>query len=102
MLQAQGWLEAAELTPEASLRADAVDFSAMVPFRMDRLARAATRFANEVGAAQREDFVQFCADPTYTPLFMESLIAGKLPAWLERVEGTFPEGVIFLKVKGRP
>jgi len=61
-LQREGWLAADELNPEPGLDAKRVDYAAVVPFRMGRLARAAERFALQGNAAQREDFERFRAD----------------------------------------
>ncbi len=61
-LQRQGWLEAGELEPEASLQAGRVDYAAVQPYRIQRLARAAARFAERGSAAQREDFERFRAE----------------------------------------
>ena len=61
-LHAQGWLDAADLAPVAGLTADKVNFAAMYPFRMERLAKAAARFAAGGTAAQREDFASFLAE----------------------------------------
>ncbi len=61
-LHAQGWLDAADLVPVAGLSDERVDFAVMVPFRMERLARAAARFAGAGSAAQRADFTVFVAD----------------------------------------
>jgi 4-alpha-glucanotransferase len=61
-LQAQGWLDAADLEPVAGLDAAQIDFAVMHPFRMQRLAKAAARFAAAGTAAQREDFARFVAD----------------------------------------
>lgn len=58
-LRREGWLDAADLQPSAALRAARVDFAAVLPFRMKRLARAAARFAIAGSAAQREDFARF-------------------------------------------
>ena len=44
------------------LAADRVDFSAMHPFRMERLHKAALRFAASGTPAQREDFARFQAE----------------------------------------
>ncbi len=41
----QGWLDAVDLAPAPGLDAQRVNFAAMVPFRMERLARAAARLA---------------------------------------------------------
>jgi 4-alpha-glucanotransferase len=61
-LQRHGWLDARDLEPEAGLAADAIDFATMVPYRMDRLARAAQAFAARGSAEQRADYEAFCAD----------------------------------------
>ncbi len=52
-LAEQGWLEPADLQPVPALKAERVDFAAVVPFRMERLARAAARFAARGTDAQR-------------------------------------------------
>ena len=61
-LRAQGWLDAADLEPVPGLQAEQVNFAAMYPFRMQRLAKAAARFAAAGTAAQREDLAKFLAD----------------------------------------
>jgi 4-alpha-glucanotransferase len=65
-LQQQGWLDAADLLPEPGLATEAaetqIDFSVMYPFRMERLAKAAARFAARGTPAQREDFARFQAE----------------------------------------
>ncbi len=58
-LQQQGWLDAADLAPAPGLRAEQVDFAAMVPFRMARLARAAERYAHHATTEQRAAFAAF-------------------------------------------
>jgi 4-alpha-glucanotransferase len=58
-LRAQGWLDAEDTAPVAGLDDARVDFAAMHPFRMERLAKAARRFAAHGSAAQREDFERF-------------------------------------------
>ncbi len=59
-LHRQGWLDAEDLVPAAGLKASQVDFAHVVPFRMERLQTAATRFAAAGTAAQREAFALFC------------------------------------------
>ncbi len=54
-----GWLRPDELEPPPGIAAQRVEFGAVVPFRMDRLARAAQRFADDAGAADRADFEAF-------------------------------------------
>jgi 4-alpha-glucanotransferase len=61
-LHEQGWLLREELKPVAGLAAAAVDYAAVHPFRMDRLARAALRFQQTATPAQREDFERFCIE----------------------------------------
>jgi len=60
-LQQQGWLAAADLAPAAGLQAARVNFAAVVPYRMQRLALAAARFATGASEAQRSEFEAFCA-----------------------------------------
>jgi len=59
-LQQRGWLDAADLLPTPGLDERAINFAAMVPFRMERLARAAARFASDANAADRAEFAAFC------------------------------------------
>jgi 4-alpha-glucanotransferase len=61
-LQREGWLDEADLAPVQGLEERRVDFAAVVPFRMTRLARAASRFEERGSAAQRADFDRFCAE----------------------------------------
>ncbi len=71
-LQREGWLEQADLLPEPPpgpgpgtrpmLDAAAVDYAAVHPYRMQRLARAAAAFAIGGSAAQREDCARFEAE----------------------------------------
>ena len=60
-LQQQGWLDVSDLAPAAGLEALDVNFAAMVPFRMERLAHAAARFAAAGTVAQREAYAVFVA-----------------------------------------
>jgi 4-alpha-glucanotransferase len=60
-LQQQGWLEATDLAPAAGLDDARVDYAAVVPFRMARLARAAARFAAAATPAQRAAHGEFVA-----------------------------------------
>lgn len=60
-LQQLGWLEPGELEAPAGAAAQRLDFATVVPFRMDRLARAVQRFAQRASAAQRQDFDTFRA-----------------------------------------
>ena len=58
-LQAHGWLEESDLQPAASFSNHRIDFSAMVPWRMERLQKAALQFAQAGSAAEQSDFAQF-------------------------------------------
>jgi 4-alpha-glucanotransferase len=58
-LAQQGWLDTADLVPTPALNAEKLDFAAAVPFRMERLAQAAARFATEGTAEQRESLAKF-------------------------------------------
>ena len=65
-LAQRGWLAPADLEPDdlAALPAfdpHRVDFAAVVPYRMQRLAHAATRFAASASADERADLAAFCA-----------------------------------------
>ena len=59
-LQRRGWLTAEEITPPAGLAEQRLNFASVVPFRMDRLARAAQRFAAQASAEERADLQAFC------------------------------------------
>ena len=59
-LHRQGWLEADDLAPAPGIREDQVNFTVVVPWRMERLSRAARRFAQAATAQQRADFEAFC------------------------------------------
>ncbi len=59
-LQQRGWLDAGDLQPTEGLTHHAVNFSAVVPYRMERLARAARRFA--ASASDRAEFDAFCTE----------------------------------------
>lgn len=58
-LARQGWLDASDLSAKPWLDAAKVDFALMVPFRMQRLAKAAQRFAAAATAEQRRAFDDF-------------------------------------------
>ena len=60
-LQQQGWLEAADLAPAVGLDGERVNFAAVVPFRMERLERAAERFADGATPPQRQAYAEFVA-----------------------------------------
>ncbi len=63
----RGWLDDEDLAEDptedlADLSGDAhrIDFASAIPFRMERLARAAVRFGQLAGPAELEDFAGFC------------------------------------------
>jgi 4-alpha-glucanotransferase len=60
-LQHRGWLDAAEIQAPAGIDEQQLDFAAVVPFRMDRLQRAARRFAAAATPGERADFEAFRA-----------------------------------------
>jgi len=61
-LHARGWLDAADLAPAEGLSDARVNFDAVVPFRMQRLERAARRYVATASADERADFSGFCAE----------------------------------------
>ncbi len=60
-LQQQGWLDAADLLPVHGMSPGEMHFAAVVPFRMERLAKAAIAFAASANEQQRAAFGAFCA-----------------------------------------
>ncbi len=60
-LQQRGWLDAADLDPVAGLDPAAINWAAVYPFRMDRLARAARRFAASASDTDRAELAAFSA-----------------------------------------
>ena len=60
-LRERGWLDEADAQPTAALSAARLDFGAVVPYRMERLARAAIRFAQAKQPDDDRDFDAFCA-----------------------------------------
>ena len=59
-LQQRGWLDEADLLPDAGFSDARVHFGAVVPWRMARLQQAAARFAHNISAADQVDFADFC------------------------------------------
>ncbi len=59
-LQQRGWLQDADLAAE-NFDTARLDFARVVPWRMERLARASANFAADASAEDREDFAVFCA-----------------------------------------
>jgi len=60
-LRDRGWLDDADLASPPAASGQRIDFSAMVPWRMQRLARAALAFEAGAGEAERADFAAFRA-----------------------------------------
>ncbi|MBL8359300.1 MAG: 4-alpha-glucanotransferase [Rubrivivax sp.] len=86
-LHAQGWLDDADLVPVPGLDHARVDFAAMVPFRMERLARAATSCTANATEAQRAEMARFeAAHASWLPdyaLFMSLAEAHDWRDWCE-------------------
>ncbi len=61
-LSQRGWLQDDELTTHKSFNDLEVNFSAVVPWRMQKLAIAAQRFLQLGDAQEKRDFLQFKAD----------------------------------------
>ena len=59
-LQQQGWLTSDDLVPDAVFSDQRVRFAAVVPWRTERLQRAAASFAKAASPEQRQDFQEFC------------------------------------------
>jgi 4-alpha-glucanotransferase len=59
-LQQRGWLRAEVLAHPPQADARRIDFATMVPWRMARLAEAASAFATSTSAADHADFAAFC------------------------------------------
>lgn len=60
-LQRNGWLTAEDLVPDARFSERSLNFACVVPWRMERLARAALRFAVQATSEQQADYTAFCA-----------------------------------------
>ncbi|WP_157265293.1 4-alpha-glucanotransferase [Azohydromonas aeria] len=90
-LQRHGWLTPEEVVPPTGLPTGHVDFARVAPWRLERLALAAQRFAAQAGAAEREAFEAFRAEhtawlPDYA-LFMALAEAHQGREWVEWPEG---------------
>ena len=59
-LRSRGWLDDADVAPDPAFEAQRVDYGAVVPWRMERLQRAARRFADTSGESDRADHDDFC------------------------------------------
>lgn len=56
----RGWLGEEDIRPDARFNGRRIDFGAVVPYRMERLARAARRFASTASPAECNEFASFC------------------------------------------
>lgn len=61
-LHRRGWLDAADLQPADGFSARTVNYAAVLPYRMARLARAAQRFELQASADERADLAAFRAE----------------------------------------
>jgi 4-alpha-glucanotransferase len=59
-LQQRGWLDEADLLPDTGFSAERVRFGAVLPWRMARLQKAASRFAQSASPPDQADFADFC------------------------------------------
>ena len=59
-LQQQGWLGDEDLKPDAAFSDQRIRFSAVLPWRMERLQKAAATFTAAASPEQRQDFQEFC------------------------------------------
>jgi 4-alpha-glucanotransferase len=60
-LQQRAWLAGADLEPTPGLTDQTLNFAAVVPYRMERLTRAAQGFAAQASAVDLADYESFCA-----------------------------------------
>jgi 4-alpha-glucanotransferase len=60
-LHERGWLDAADLHPDPNVAATRVHFGVVVPWRLERLERAAAQFAARASDADRTALAAFCA-----------------------------------------
>jgi 4-alpha-glucanotransferase len=86
-LQRRGWLSAQEVEPLPGQHPWHVDYARVTPWRMERLALAAGRFAVAATPAEREELDAFCADqsswlPDYA-LFMALAEAHPQRDWMD-------------------
>ncbi len=61
-LQQRGWLEAADLTPDAAFSDTSLNFAAVVPWRRARLEKAAQRFGQVASRQDQTDLARFQHD----------------------------------------
>ena len=58
-LRQRGWLDASDLESDAAFSDERLNFTAVVPWRMARLEKAARQFAQEASALERADLAAF-------------------------------------------
>ncbi|MEP6589225.1 MAG: 4-alpha-glucanotransferase, partial [Polaromonas sp.] len=61
-LHQHGWLDQADLLPDAGFSDAHVHFNAVVPWRMARLQKAAARFVQTASGADQADLAGFCSE----------------------------------------
>jgi 4-alpha-glucanotransferase len=61
-LVGQGWLSQSDLVPHPEFHADHIEFSVVVPFRLDRLRRAASNFFSSPSKTQQSEYDNFCTE----------------------------------------
>jgi 4-alpha-glucanotransferase len=59
-LVAKGWISASDLEPVPQFPQQRVDFSVVIPYRLERLRRASERFFSQRNAPERAAFEAFC------------------------------------------
>jgi 4-alpha-glucanotransferase len=91
-LQQRGWLETADLEPVAGLDPQLVNWAAVYPFRMDRLARAAQRFAARASDADRAELAAFgAAHASWLPDYALFMALAEHHDWRDWCD--WPEGL---------
>jgi 4-alpha-glucanotransferase len=90
-LQRCGWLTTEEIEPATPFPAHRVDYAAVVPWRMRRLALAAERFERRADAAARSEYGRFCDEQAWWledyALFMALAAAQPGRGWAGWLEG---------------
>ena len=86
-LHQRGWLDAADLVPDAAFSDGRLDFGAVVPWRMARLEKAARQFGLSASAREQADLAAFAASQSdwladYT-LFMTLADANDWREWCD-------------------
>jgi 4-alpha-glucanotransferase len=99
-LRQRGWLTHDDLQPEAGFVDGRVNFDAVIPFRMERLSRAAAAFAANTNEAERDDLATFCethsnwlADYALFMSLCEAHASGDWCAWPAALAQREPEAL---------